>query len=95
MAPQPSCPLAQTVFEIGSATSHDVALVVNNSSVMTLTSQGNLTLAGALSATARLSAGADSVQIGSVTSHPLELLVNSTPVMTLTDQGNLTLAGAA
>jgi hypothetical protein len=79
---------------IGSITLHPLELVVNNTPVMTLTGQGDLTLAGALSATARLSAGANSVQIGSVTSHPLELLVNNTPVMTLTDQGNVTLAGA-
>jgi hypothetical protein len=61
---------------------------------MTLTGQGNLTLAGASGATAILSAGTSNVQIGSVTSDPLELLVNNTPVMTLTGQGNLTLAGA-
>jgi Chaperone of endosialidase len=79
---------------IGSATSHDVALMVNNSSVMTLTSQGNMTLDGALGTTARLFPGMDSVQIGSATSDPLELLVNNTPVVTLTDQGNLTLTGA-
>jgi hypothetical protein len=45
-------------------------------------------------ATAKLSAGTNSVQIGSITSHPLELVVNNTPVVTLTDQGNLTLVGA-
>lgn len=86
--------IADTV-QIGSLTNHPVEVVINQTPVMTVTGEGEMTLQGASGAAGSFSAITDTVQIGSITDNDLQLLVNNAPVMSLNEDGQMTLQSSS
>lgn len=80
--------------QIGSLSNHPVEMIVNNTPVITMTGEGEMTLQGAAGVRAGLSAISSTVQIGALSNHDVELLVNSNPVASF-GEGGMTLQGAA